>query len=68
MADTAAYPRLNPTESQFMEACEIVSLYVDHPSTGWNATRYDRVQKILNDWQLRLFANAQHAAHDREKS
>lgn len=59
---------LNPADDEFSSACEVVGRYVDQPTTGWDAEQYDRVQKILNDWQMRLFANAQHAAHDREKS
>lgn len=59
---------LNPSDVEFDRAETVVGYYIDDPKTGWDTDRYDRVQKILNDWQLRLFANARHAADDAEKS
>lgn len=68
MAESTAPHSINPSAWAFEQAVRIVTDYVDHPNTGWDTERYDRVQKILNDWQLLLFQNRMHASHDAEKS
>lgn len=68
MADPVQLIRRKPSDAMFEQACAIVTEYVNDPESGWDRERRDRVRKILNNWQLELFANEQHAAHDSEKS
>ena len=60
--------RREVTDAMFEAACETVTEYVNDPVSGWDRDRAERIRKILNNWQLELFANEQHAAHDAEKS
>lgn len=68
MVKPVALIRRKVTDAMFEAACATVTDYVNDPESGWDAQRRERVRKILNNWQLELFANEQHAAHDSEKS
>ena len=69
LAQASAYAETrHPTETDFAAAVRVITDYIEDPRSGWSWQRGEAIFKQLNDWQLILFHNQMHAAHDAEKS
>jgi hypothetical protein len=57
-----------PPDTEFTAACATITAYVQHPESGWDRARCQRVREQIRAWDILLSDNERHAAHDAEKS